>query len=716
MSEKRQWGLHVLVLSSLAIASPLFEVVGRGPEFFVNRRADPVEIFFVSAILIFAIPAILTFIRLLLSLLSQKVAVSYERFAIAALFFLYFMGIGLKALDLNGLQVVTLVLLATGIATYAYHRFYLPRVFITMLAIMVPILLISFFVKPGLRSLVFHSHSAEKLGLVSNKSRMPVVLVVFDEFPLSVLLDRDQKIDQLRFPNFANLAAESYWFKNATAVNQFTPIAMPALLTGLLPKNIHLTPTLNDCPRNIFTMLGASHNMVVSEPFTQLCPDELCRPSAKTSRAQRLKLMLLDLSAVYLNLVLPKDLGWDIPDVTGKWGDFWNDVNLPWQAPKFSQDSRYGDFLKYIRSIKEPEKPTLYFSHQILPHMPFQFMPSGRMYFSGRPIGYENNRWVNDPKSIERGYHQFLLQVAATDNLLGKLINKLKSIGVYDEALVIITADHGLSFQPETYRRGDPDNLNFYEDMLSIPMFVKKPGQKKGVEEWRNVETIDVLPTIADVLQIPLDWKIDGTSMFSTSDPRKQKKAFAGRNPKTFNNTTNPDEVSENEGQELVYALLDSLPVKTLNWKLALPGYSNPSGIDPYYIGERSNLLSKSISEFSLQRTQDLSFKLTMKKGVAKDGKSLIFDQKGQDCPCGIRGKVKGKLSPGQEFAVSINGKIWGFNRLFSTNGKGNPDSFAFFVPENAFKSELNAIGLYLVSNNKGPEISLIALPQEPQE
>jgi hypothetical protein len=43
---------------------------------------------------------------------------------------------------------------------------------------------------------------------------VPVVLVVLDEFHLTALLDAEGMIDPVRFLNFSDLAAQSWWFPN----------------------------------------------------------------------------------------------------------------------------------------------------------------------------------------------------------------------------------------------------------------------------------------------------------------------------------------------------------------------------------------------------------------------------------------------------------------------------------------------------------------------
>jgi len=67
------------------------------------------------------------------------------------------------------------------------------------------------------------------------REKMPVVVVIFDELPLSSLLDAEGQIDGHRFPSFAKLAGRSSWFRNATGVAGFTQQAVPAILTGRYP-------------------------------------------------------------------------------------------------------------------------------------------------------------------------------------------------------------------------------------------------------------------------------------------------------------------------------------------------------------------------------------------------------------------------------------------------------------------------------------------------
>ena len=67
------------------------------------------------------------------------------------------------------------------------------------------------------------------------------------------------------------------------------------------------------------------------------------------------------------------------------------------------------------------------------------------------------------------------------------------------------------------------------EDVLGVPLFIKLPGQNEGSRELRNVETVDVLPTIADALDIRVPWEIDGCSALDPACPPRARKIMFSR-------------------------------------------------------------------------------------------------------------------------------------------------------------------------------------------
>ena len=104
------------------------------------------------------------------------------------------------------------------------------------------------------------------------------------------------------------------------------------------------------------------------------------------------------------------------------------------------------------------------------------------------------------------------LQLEYADRILGVMVQSLRNWGIYDKAVMAVVADHGAAFIPGQSRRLLRTANSGW--ILRVPMLVKLPHQRRGRIISRPVRTIDLLPTIADVLGIRLPWRVDGRSLF----------------------------------------------------------------------------------------------------------------------------------------------------------------------------------------------------------
>lgn len=101
---------------------------------------------------------------------------------------------------------------------------------------------------------------------------------------------------------------------------------------------------------------------------------------------------------------------------------------------------------------------------------------------------------------------QYLAAVRGVDERVGELVNSLKSMGHWDDTLLIVTADHGIHLG-ERMRRG---NVCCPEIQVRVPMWVRIPGSRfTGTTVDALVSTIEVPGTIVDLLgardHMPLD-------------------------------------------------------------------------------------------------------------------------------------------------------------------------------------------------------------------
>src|ERR671919_3092705 len=82
-----------------------------------------------------------------------------------------------------------------------------------------------------------------------------VVLLIMDELPGDSLLDRRGRVDPVRYPNFAALASDSTWFRNAYSIFDSTTKAVPLIIDGMWPRP-GLSPDRRDHPDPLFGMLS----------------------------------------------------------------------------------------------------------------------------------------------------------------------------------------------------------------------------------------------------------------------------------------------------------------------------------------------------------------------------------------------------------------------------------------------------------------------------
>jgi arylsulfatase A-like enzyme len=94
----------------------------------------------------------------------------------------------------------------------------------------------------------------------------------------------------------------------------------------------------------------------------------------------------------------------------------------------------------------------------------------------------------------------------------GLLIEKLKDAGIYEQSLLLVLSDHGVSF-------GEHDLVGHgrivYEEQIRVPLIIKYPGNAHaGFRRSSRVQLADLLPTILDVCDIPFeDGSFEGTSL-----------------------------------------------------------------------------------------------------------------------------------------------------------------------------------------------------------
>lgn len=513
-----------ITLTAVAISKPLFDKLSENAEFFVAADMGPLAIIGLMALLTLGIPTLLC----LPFWIFRHVSAVPAFLVLFVLFLLYVVQLT-NALD--GIPAVAAVSIS-GIAAALLSVAYLRRAeFAFVVSVMCPIAILfaaQFAFSSNVYSLLRSDNSADGHGIELNMEEpIPVVLVVLDEMPLLDMLDPNGDIDEKAFPNFALLANQSTWYENATTVAAETMVAVPAILTGQHPGESRLA-IRSVHPQNLFSILEHDYAINAYESLTKLSRP---REGDVEHSAFDLGRTAEDLFIVYLHLILPRRFAEALPKIDEGWGGFRDDegqereqdgeedTRKPIDVIKEKlEENRIGDYVNFTNSIGEYPDNTLHFNHILIPHRPHRYFPTGTVYTKrSAPSGVRTEKSTKNlrgPEEALRLYHQrHRLQMGLADSLVGQLLKGLIETGTYDKSMIIITSDHGISFREGVpVRHPRKGNL---ADVMFVPLMIKYPGQDTGVRDDRLVQTVDIVPTICDVLGIEGDLAFDGMSLLN---------------------------------------------------------------------------------------------------------------------------------------------------------------------------------------------------------
>lgn len=685
--------LHIMVLWGFAVAQPLYDLLAQYPEFFIARNSTPTDIILFVSLLSVLFPLLFGLLEVLLELINTRFRKILHYLIIGFLSASVAMQTLKKMEYLFDIILLVLPLLAGGIFIVGYIRLKRLRSYVTFLC---PAILIfpAFFLffSPVHQILIpqsIQSIEIEKKD-VTIQNTPPIIFIIFDEFPLTSLMDENRRIDSIRYPNFAELAKDSYWFREFTVSSPSTNISIPMILTGKYIRDYHMM-TAEEYPNSLFTLLADSYDIVAFESTGKMCPEKLLKNKKQESLGDRTFSLWEDLHIVYLHVILPPNFSNILPPVTQTWKNFGQSSVKRNDVKQKLEKNRMAEFAEFVNSIKVSPKPTLYFLHTLLPHVPWEYLPSGKSYqkHSIPGLNLKKEMWGNNQWLIVQAYQRHLLQVGATDKMVGKLIQHLKKTGLYDQSLIIITADHGCSFQANGARRGSKENL--LKDIMPVPLIIKLPGQDKGVINDDNVESIDILPTISDVLNIKIPWSVDGCSTLSRSPSNRPQKTMIVGNYK-----------DGNEVMEFTYQLDKDAKYETLDWKLSIfgTGRTKPNGY--FRFGAYGNLVGKKIDDSD--QTGISNYKMRLDQ-------SFLFDNVDLEnpffAPCFISGDiiVPDSAKRPDYLAISVNEKIQVVTQTYKIAFR--PLHFYGIIPEYALQNGRNNIHVFAVSSEENGQIHL---------
>lgn len=506
--------VELFSLCGFAIAQPLFSVYGKAPEEFVFRHVDAVGVVTFAVLLLLGPPLLLWLLGTLAAAIRRSMGGLVHDLSMAALWFLLAVQILQRAGTLPLLVIllggvvgsalgITLSVASTGFRLWLTFTSPAPVVFALIFVLVSP-------VSDQVRLSATYPAKSVTVG-----NPAPVVMIVLDEFPLESVIDEEGQVDEDLYPHLAELGRESDTYLNATSNAWATVLSVPSLLTGTLPTSDRL-PVATTHGDNLFTLLGKSYDVRAHE-LLSLCPASLC-PQPKSGLVPRgLGSLALSSAFTFRDIVDPRADGVDPGGAA-----FGDEIDAMVGASRGDAATATGTelllpqrFADFLDDLKRPSRrPTLSFLHILMPHAPWLALPDGQRYVpSGTDsalLGLDRDVWATTQQDVDLARQRHLLQVQYTDALIGELMRQMREAGTWDKSLVVITADHGEGFVLGHGRRGV--TRKNADQIAWVPLFVKQPNQGSGTTSTAPVQLVDVLPTMADILDVRIPWRVDGRS------------------------------------------------------------------------------------------------------------------------------------------------------------------------------------------------------------
>ncbi len=319
-------------------------------------------------------------------------------------------------------------------------------------------------------------------------SKPSLHILLFDEFSAEAIVDKNKMIDAKQAPFMAEFSKRATWYSNWNSNYGLTVSSVPSILGSFYrtPKfRTNLIPELKS-RTTLFDILAPTYYIwIYSSIASTLWLDmyggyahaHISPRSISSASIER------QLNVLYRVWRLGKSLPLEdlLPDVSSGGNRM---------ASKKENSA-------IVKALLTPKKQTRYrpefvFAHLFTPHSPYCYFPDGSMV--DRTVQFNGKLNAHELKYALRCY---LDEIRYVDNVLRDYVKKLQDAGDYDNAILVVTSDHGVSWE-----EGNNGRLGIrVNDMLThVPMIIKYTHQKTGVVDSAIHTQLDLAPTLLKAL------------------------------------------------------------------------------------------------------------------------------------------------------------------------------------------------------------------------
>ena len=191
--------------------------------------------------------------------------------------------------------------------------------------------------------------------------------------------------------------------------------------------------------------------------------------------------------------------------------DIWDQENAQ-GSERVSSPSLVAKASRFLRERRRGGAPFFLFVHLFDPHFRYVRHPGEAPGDAGQPMAaVDRNRRETTVEDLSRpspGLARDELElydgeIRFTDRHVGRLLDELRELHLFDTTLIVVTADHGEMFMD----RGIPwigHGTTLYQELIHVPLVVRVPGQTQGFIVDQRVGLIDVVPSLAKLLELSL--------------------------------------------------------------------------------------------------------------------------------------------------------------------------------------------------------------------
>jgi arylsulfatase A-like enzyme len=171
----------------------------------------------------------------------------------------------------------------------------------------------------------------------------------------------------------------------------------------------------------------------------------------------------------------------------------------------------------YLRT-QRGKGPVFLWTHVSPPHEPYLSPPPfAKMFLPGSRFETESTQdfvYGTYPERMQPQVDELRLRydeyVAYTDYEVGRYLGHLRESGYLENSLIILTADHGQSFERGYYGHAGPQ---LYQPLIHIPLLIHLPGQTHGRRVASYAEQVDIPSTVLDLVGVPVPTAAQGESL-----------------------------------------------------------------------------------------------------------------------------------------------------------------------------------------------------------